>query len=100
MVGVDKDSGGKKKKSMKCFLGILVCTQFQLYVQISPRTLRAVSPTKLLMFQHRWKSKEDKTSAVFHIHSSRLVEESQIRMCSFYVVSLGMKQNDVQQKYL
>jgi len=63
---------------MKCFLSLMVYAQFQLYDGTSARALRAGSPAKLLKIQHRWRGKGGKMKCRFHIHSSGLVEESQI----------------------
>lgn len=56
----------------------MVYAQFLFYNGISTRALSAGSPTKLLMVQHRWRGKGHKMKCRFHIHSSALVEESQI----------------------
>lgn len=67
-----------KGKGMKWFLDMMIYAQFQLHDGISLRALRA-RPTKLLMVHHRWRGKGDKMNE-FHIHSSGLVEERQIRV--------------------
>lgn len=84
---------------MKCFLGIMVYTLFQLYDGISPRALRSGSPTKLLMVQRRWRGKGNKMKCKFHIHSSGLSKRdkseymfllcsepgNEIRQCTTYI---------------